>query len=741
MRNAYSLMGSTLTNSAVGLLFWVVAARKFSKADVGIDSALITTMAFLSNLSQLNLANGFNRFVPTAGRSTRRFVLLGYAVTVVVSVLAAIVFLAGVHVWAARLAFLTEHRAQATWFIVATALWTIFVLEDAVLTGLGEAHWVLVENGLYGIIKLGVLAVLAMHAARFGLFSAWTFPLIALIVPVNWLLFVRLIPRRTEAPLERIDVRSVARPIAVDYVSSLLTTVSYGVWPLLVLSISGAEANASVSLAWTIAYTLHLLSNNVGMAMITEASREPERILEHTRKAIWHGLRIVVPLALLTVVAAPVVLPLIRSSYGNGTRPLQFFALAAIPNVFIVTYVSVARVRRRMGLVVAVTAVQTVSILVLVAVFLHVVGLAGVGLAWVVVDTVLAIVLLLGELRALWLPRLHSATLPSLLAPRPDGTGRTRRPARQSAERAFAISGLADSGWTVGPFEEHTRGVCRAAAANTTTGERATFKAAVDATGPEKLAREVGALASIGDEAGPRFCAILPRVVASDAQASWSLVRAPEGDDASRLDATAGRAVAVDVAARMIELYTSSTSMGGVGDEYLSSVVDAPLLATEALHVTRVALLHEPGQLRDLRAELHRELSGRDLTIARTHGNLWLGSITIDGAHEIAGIVDWYRSALEPPVLDVAHLLTTTRALATGRELGAVVREVLERGAWEQDDLEVIRAVPGADELGVRTTLLLVWLRHIGDKITRRGRLGTQEVWLAHNVHEVLESL
>src|SRR5262245_15620860 len=78
VRNAYSLVGSTLATSALGFAFWTVAARMFSAADVGRDAALISIMLFLSSMSQLNLANGFNRFVPTAGDRTRRLVLLGY---------------------------------------------------------------------------------------------------------------------------------------------------------------------------------------------------------------------------------------------------------------------------------------------------------------------------------------------------------------------------------------------------------------------------------------------------------------------------------------------------------------------------------------------------------------------------------------------------------------------------------------------------------------------------------------
>ncbi len=67
VRNAYSLVGSTLATSGFGVIFWIVAAHLFTKEEVGRDTALISTMLFLSSISQLNLTNGFNRFVPVAG--------------------------------------------------------------------------------------------------------------------------------------------------------------------------------------------------------------------------------------------------------------------------------------------------------------------------------------------------------------------------------------------------------------------------------------------------------------------------------------------------------------------------------------------------------------------------------------------------------------------------------------------------------------------------------------------------
>ena len=43
--------------------------------------------------------------------------------------------------------------------------WCVFSLQDAVLTGMRQAVWLPLENGVYGLAKIGLLVALAPVAA------------------------------------------------------------------------------------------------------------------------------------------------------------------------------------------------------------------------------------------------------------------------------------------------------------------------------------------------------------------------------------------------------------------------------------------------------------------------------------------------------------------------------------------------------------------------------------------------
>ena len=73
-REGYALVMSAAVAGVLGLVYWVVAARSYSPEDVGVNSAIISTMLLLSSIAQLNLSAGLIRFIPAAGASKRRLV-------------------------------------------------------------------------------------------------------------------------------------------------------------------------------------------------------------------------------------------------------------------------------------------------------------------------------------------------------------------------------------------------------------------------------------------------------------------------------------------------------------------------------------------------------------------------------------------------------------------------------------------------------------------------------------------
>jgi O-antigen/teichoic acid export membrane protein len=405
-RTGYALVASTLATSGLGFLYWAIAARKYDSAYVGVNSSLINTMMFLTNFASLNFTDVLNRFVPVSGQRTSRLVRTSYLIAIALGGASATVFAVGLalDLWGKSFESAVHGPAMGVLFVVSTMLWCVFVLQDAVLAGLRRASVVLTENSLYGIAKIVLLVALATVAPHDGIFLSWTAPLLAIVVVINVLLFARYVPEHVNDPdtlEEEIQRSHVTRFLIADYICAMLWTTTIWLMPILVLAIEGKSASAYAYIAWTICFTLYLVSRNMGVALTTEGVRDPSRLDELTRATLRSTARIIVPGAIVLFVGAPWFLRIFGEEYAqHATTLMRYVAISAIPALVPYTFVSLARVQQRLVAMVVVTAATTVPVLIVTPALVHAMGIEGAGLGWLVVQTIAAIVLLAGELRS-----------------------------------------------------------------------------------------------------------------------------------------------------------------------------------------------------------------------------------------------------------------------------------------------------------------------------------------------------
>src|SRR5437763_5055332 len=108
-----------------------------------------------------------------------------------------------------------------SWLLAAAlggsvTVWCVFALQDAVLTGIRQAVWIPVENGLYGIAKIGMLAAFAPVTQHYGIFASFTLPAFIALFPTNYFIFRRLLPRymRSSTGERSIEPPATAEPEA-----------------------------------------------------------------------------------------------------------------------------------------------------------------------------------------------------------------------------------------------------------------------------------------------------------------------------------------------------------------------------------------------------------------------------------------------------------------------------------------------------------------------------------------------
>lgn len=401
LRTGHVLAVSSLVNAGLGSVFWLFATHWYDEEIVGLSYAALSASLLLTGIGQLNLNDFLVRFVPSAGRRTRKMVLTCYAVTTAVSVLVAAVFLALVPLVAPGLAFLHAPVAGAC-FVAVTVAYAVFVLQDGALTAVRRPGWVVGENAIFACAKLLLLALGAALALTSGILLAWAGALVVSLVVTNAVLMGRAIPQHerntpTTAPPPRLVGYAAA-----DWCGSLFRMAAYTLVPLIVLDDLGAEQSAFYALAWNVAYVPYLIARNMGTSLLAESMRRPERLVEHGLRVLRHSALLLAGITVILVVAAPQILSLFGAEYSaQATTLLRLLALSALPNLLLSVAIDVARARRRLRWAVALQVAMCVLVLGLTHVLLPRLGVTGAGVAWLATQCLIAVPLLMFQRR--WL--------------------------------------------------------------------------------------------------------------------------------------------------------------------------------------------------------------------------------------------------------------------------------------------------------------------------------------------------
>jgi O-antigen/teichoic acid export membrane protein len=403
LRNAYALLLGSATTSALGFLYWALAARFYDPGAVGLNSAGLSAMLFLSGVTQLSLSGVLVRFTSQAGAKTNRLVGVSYLVSILLAVPVCVIFYLGLDWWAPSLHFFLDSPFKLVLFIIATMSWSIFALQDSALTGLRQAIWVPLENTLYALAKIGLLIVFAALIPRYGVLVSWNVPVVLLIVPVNLLIFARLIPKQNINSTGK-EISQLFRPvleyIGGNYLGSLFFLAYTTLLPILVTEIAGSSANAYFYLPWIIMNSLQLVSTNMTMSLTVEAAREQDKMDAYGRRVLAHTLKLLSPIVLLILLGAPYILGLFGKDYAaGGVILLRLLALSILPHLIISLYISLARVKNRARGILLTQAALCFLVLSLSYLLLPVFGIDGVGIAWLTSYSLVAAFLLVTQLR------------------------------------------------------------------------------------------------------------------------------------------------------------------------------------------------------------------------------------------------------------------------------------------------------------------------------------------------------
>ena len=327
VRGSAFLMAATLTASAFGFAFWLVAARLYSPGEIGIASTLISATTLIAYLSLLGLNNSLIRYLPLS-KNRDAEVTQSILVTVGGALLVATVYVVVAPLVAPRLVLLSDSPAHSFFFVILTAAAAANLLTDSAFIALRGAKYNLLVDGIVqSLIKLALVAPLVVLAA-FGLYVAYGLSaVVAVVLSVALLCRVMGLRPRLGRPG---TLRGYLGYSGGTYVSACLNLLPILAIPLIVLNEQGAEEAGYYFVAFQIATLLNSISFAICESAFAEGAHDAGQLGSVARRSAKLAFTAQTAGALVTAIAAPYVLGFFGSSYSDNATELLIVLAARL---------------------------------------------------------------------------------------------------------------------------------------------------------------------------------------------------------------------------------------------------------------------------------------------------------------------------------------------------------------------------------------------------------------------------
>lgn len=401
-----SLVSTYALTSVLGLAFWLLAARQFSVASVGVGGAAIAMMTLLGTLGTCGLGTLLIARLPNTEQGRRR-VLTRTALAVaggVAALLALVVPFVAIHGFGVTsLEPIAGGLTPAAVFAVGTALMAVGLVVDQAVLVLGSGSLQTERNAVASATKLGALVLLALAGQTGGLaiFIAWSFGTLVSLPLVAWRTRGG---RALAAPgrlLDATSLRGLGRTALGHHALNTTLQAALQLLPLIVIVAVSPESNGIFTTALQITGAVFALPYAITIGLFAAARGDVSAVLQRMRFTVPVSLGVSVLANLVLFPLAPYVLSVFGDQYSaDGVEVLRILALAGIPFVVKDHFVALRRVQNRTGQATLVLLAMTVVELGAAYAGVLAGGLVGLVAAWVVVLFVEAAVLTVPLVRA-----------------------------------------------------------------------------------------------------------------------------------------------------------------------------------------------------------------------------------------------------------------------------------------------------------------------------------------------------
>jgi O-antigen/teichoic acid export membrane protein len=320
---AGSILGTQVVTSALGFVFWTVAARGMPPAVLGRLGSATAAALLLSTFGLVGCGTLLiSRLGSAAPAEQRRLLVTTATVGPALTALLACLFGIGAWLLLPAFSFLIPTGATFWWLVAAAALTTLGGVFDEAMLVLGRPATQVVRNGVASGLKVVLLgiALLAGYAGVSWALAAWVVGQLAscaLAARAAWRL--TRTEQRVTAEGMLSTIRRHWREATHHHGMNVALAAPSALQPVIIAAAVSAEANALFTTVRLVSAFAFLAPYALAMALFAASAGEPAANRRRIRAVFRVSLSLSLVLYAVLFVGAPLILSVFGKDYATGS--------------------------------------------------------------------------------------------------------------------------------------------------------------------------------------------------------------------------------------------------------------------------------------------------------------------------------------------------------------------------------------------------------------------------------------
>ena len=391
LKNSVYLMMATFFNAILGFFFWMIAARYYAPNDIGIISAILSSVSLISMISLVGFPTALIFYLPRDSKNVNRIINSCLTICIAISIIFSLIFILGINIWTPELKLVSSNIEIVAIFIITTIMTTVSALISGAFTAGRKSSFHMTKENIFGFIKIFPLVIFA-GLGTMGIFLSWSVGLVSSMI-IGFILLSKLwkySPMLTFDPI----IKNMARFSAGNYISGIFYSLPRLILPIMIISLISAESAGYFFIAFTMAGLLYGISQSISSSFLAESS-DKDKFWNNVNKAIKFNVGLLIPGLLLFVIFGKFVLNMFNSQYAeNATSSLMILTATSIPLSMIGIFNTVRNAQGKVRSIIKTNFLVAFITLSLAIPLMRIWNIEGAAISYLTANTIVAIVVM-----------------------------------------------------------------------------------------------------------------------------------------------------------------------------------------------------------------------------------------------------------------------------------------------------------------------------------------------------------